>query len=56
MLAAKGSQMRKTVGVLKELSDDEAARMRRENREMVLRDIESMKDDAIREPTKSGGA
>ncbi|MCL2103322.1 MAG: Rpn family recombination-promoting nuclease/putative transposase [Syntrophorhabdaceae bacterium] len=49
MLAAKSPQMRKAVGVLKELSADEATRMRYENREMALRDFESMKDDALRE-------
>ena len=49
MLAARSPQMRKAVGVLKELSDDEAARLRYEAREMYRRDVESMKDDAIRE-------
>ena len=49
MLAARSPQMRKAVGVLKELSADEATRMRYEAREWARRDIESMKDDAIRE-------
>ena len=39
--------MRKAVGVLKELSADETTRMRYENREKALRDIESMKDEDI---------
>ena len=49
MLATRSPQMRKAVGVLKELSADEATRMRYEARERFSRDIESMKDDAIRE-------
>ena len=48
MLATRSPQMRKAVGVLKELSADEATRMRYENREMARRDSESLKDDAIR--------
>jgi len=47
MLAERSPQMRKAVGVLKELSDDEAAHLRYEAREMYRRDVESMKDDAI---------
>ena len=49
MLATRSPQMRKAVGVLKELSADEATRMRYEAREKARRDWESMKDDAIRE-------
>jgi predicted transposase/invertase (TIGR01784 family) len=49
MLATKSPQMRKAVGVLKELSADEATRLRYEAREKALRDFESMKEDAIRE-------
>ena len=40
--------MRKAVGVLKELSADEATRMRYEDREMARRDSESLKAEAIR--------
>jgi len=49
MLAMRSPEMKKAVGVLKELSADERTRMLYEQREMVLRDIESMKDDAVRE-------
>jgi len=49
MLATRSPEMKKAVGVLKELSADESIRMLYEQREMVLRDIESMKDDAVRE-------
>ena len=49
MLATRSPQLRKAVGVLKELSADEATRLRYEAREMARRDWESMKDDAIRE-------
>ena len=49
MLAAKSPEMKKPVGVYKELTDEERIRMRYEQREMVLRDIESFKDDAVRE-------
>ena len=41
MLATKSPQMRKLVGVLKELSAHEQTRMLQENREMARRDIES---------------
>ena len=41
MLATRSPQMRKAVGVLKELSADEATRMRYEAREMARRDFES---------------
>jgi len=41
MLATRSPQMRKAVGVLKELSADEATRMLYEKREMARRDIES---------------
>ena len=53
MLATRSPQMRKAVGVLKELSADEATRMRYENREKARRDYESMKDDAVREAEKA---
>jgi hypothetical protein len=49
MLAMKSPQIKKAVGVLKELSADERTRMIYEKREMARRDFESMKDDAIRE-------
>ena len=49
MLAMRSPQMRKAVGVSKELSADEATRMRYEAREKARRDWESMKDDAIHE-------
>ena len=48
MLAARSPQMRKAVGVLKELSADEATRMRYEDREKARRDNES-KIEAERE-------
>jgi len=41
MLATRSPQMRKAVGVLKELSADEATRMLYEKREMARRDYES---------------
>ena len=41
MLATRSPQMRKAVGVLKELSTDEATRMLYEKREMARRDYES---------------
>ena len=41
MLETKSPQMRKAVGVLKELSADEATRMRYEAREKARRDLES---------------
>ena len=41
MLATRSPQMRKAVGVLKELSTDEQTRMLYEKREMARRDIES---------------
>ena len=47
MLATRSPQMKKAVGVLKELSADEATRMRYEAREMARKDIESIKDDAV---------
>ena len=46
MLATRSPQMRKAVGVLKELSADEATRMRYENREKARRDEESRIADA----------
>jgi predicted transposase/invertase (TIGR01784 family) len=44
MLATKSPQMRKAVGVLKELSADEQTRMLYEKREMARRDMESWKE------------
>ena len=49
MLAMRSPEIKKAVGLLKEMSADESIRMLYEQREMVLRDIESMKDDALRE-------
>ena len=49
MLAMRSPEMKKAVGVLKRLSANEQTRMLYEQHEMVLRDIESMKDDALRE-------
>jgi len=46
MLATRSPQMKKAVGVLKELSADEATRMRYENREKARRDEESRIADA----------
>jgi len=45
MLAQRSPQMRKAVGVLKELSADERARMLYESREMARRDLESRVDE-----------
>ena len=45
MLATRSPQMKKAVGVLKELSADEATRMRYENREKARRDLESQVDE-----------
>jgi hypothetical protein len=42
MLATRSPQMRKAVGVLKELSADEQTRMLYEKREMARRDFESL--------------
>ena len=49
MLATRSPQMKKAVGVLKELSADEATRMRYEAREKARKDFESIKDDAVLE-------
>ena len=49
MLAMRSPEIKKAVSLLKELSADESIRILYEQREMVLRDIESMKDDALRE-------
>ena len=48
MLAQRSPQMRKAVGVLKELSADERTRMLYEEREIARRDIASMVDGAKR--------
>ena len=44
MLATRSPQIRKAVGVLKELSADEQTRMLYEKREMARRDYESLLD------------
>ena len=49
MLAERNPQMRKGVGVLKELSADERTRMLYEAREMARRDIASMTGGAIKQ-------
>ena len=49
MLAERNPQMRKAVGVLKELSADERTRMLYEAREMARRDIVSMTGGAIKQ-------
>ena len=49
MLAQRNPQMRKAVGVLKELSADEATRMLYEKREMARRDMESWKEAMTQE-------
>ena len=49
MLAMRSPEIKKEVNLLKEMSADESIRMLYEQREMVLRDIESFKDDAVRE-------
>ena len=53
MLATRSPQMRKAVGVLKELSADEATRMRYENLEKARRDLESRIDDAEKKAEKA---
>ena len=47
MLATRSPQMRKAVGVLKELSADEAMRLRYEARERARRDEESRRDEDV---------
>ena len=49
MLAERNPQMRKAVGVLKELSADERTRMLYEARGMARRDIVSMTNGAIKQ-------
>ena len=49
MLATRSPQMKKAVGVLKELSADEQTRMLYEKREMARMDFESLRDGAVRE-------
>ena len=49
MLATRSPQMKKAVGVLKELSADERTRMLYEAREKARMDFESLRDDAVRE-------
>ena len=49
MLAQRSPQMRKAVGVLKELSADERTRMLYEEREIARKDIASMMDGAVRD-------
>ena len=48
MLATRSPQMRKAVGVLKELPADEATRLRYETREKARRDMESRVDEVDR--------
>jgi len=52
MLAQRSPQMRKAVGVLKELSADERTRMLYEEREIARRDIASMMNGARNEARK----
>ena len=47
MIATRSPQMRKAVGILKELSADERTRMIYESQEMARRDIESKIEDAV---------
>ena len=49
MLATRSPQMKKAVGVLKELSADERTRMLYEAREKARMDFESLRDDAVRD-------
>ena len=49
MLATRSPQMKKAVGVLKELSADESTRMLYEAREKARMDFESLRDDAVRD-------
>ena len=49
MLATRSPEMKKAVGVLKELSADERTRMLYEAREKARMDFESLRDDAVRE-------
>ena len=52
MLAERNPQMRKAVGVLKELSADERTRMLYEEREKARRDIASMMGGAVKDARK----
>ena len=54
MLAQRSPQMRKAVGVLKELSADECTRMLYENREIARRDMVSRLSGAKREGIVEG--
>ena len=56
MLATRSPQMRKAVGVLKELSADEQTRMLYESREMARRDIASQVDELSAALVKSEAA
>ena len=49
MLAERNSQMRKAVGVLKELSEDERTRMLYEKQEIFRRDMVSRTEGAIKQ-------
>jgi hypothetical protein len=49
MLAQNIPQLKKAVGVLKELSADERTRMLYESREKARMDFESMRDGAVKE-------
>ena len=49
MLATRSPQMKKAVGVLKELSADERTRLLYEAREKARMDFESLRDDAVRD-------
>ena len=54
MLATKSPELKKAVGVLKELSADERTRMLAEDREKARRDMASRLDGAKREGIKIG--
>ena len=49
MLAERNPQMRKAIGILKELSDDERTRMLYEKQEMFRRDMVSRTEGAVKQ-------
>ena len=54
MLEQQNPQIRKAVGILKELSEDERTRMLMEEREKARRDIASMVNGARKEGLQQG--
>jgi predicted transposase/invertase (TIGR01784 family) len=56
MIAEKSPTMKKAVGILMELSEDEATRMLEEKRERARRDMVSLKKDGFRQGLQQGVA